>query len=94
MKKLFLVLSTALLLAAFPACNDDKKTKSGTDDISVSDVPESVRTAFAAKYPGATDVQWENATEDGTKTYKAKFETNGTKKKAEFGTGGNFIKED
>ena len=94
MKKLLLVLSTALLLSAIPACNDDKKTDSNADNISVNDVPEAVRTAFAAKYPGAADVQWENATEDGTKTYKAKFEANGVKKKAEFGSGGNFIKED
>ena len=94
MKKLFFVLTMALLLSALPACNDDKKTNATSDDISVNDVPEPVRTAFAAKYPGATDVKWEDATEDGTKTYKAKFETNGTKKKAEFGTGGNFIKEE
>lgn len=94
MKKLFLVLSTALLLSALPACDDDKTSNATTDDISVNDVPEAVKTAFAAKYPGAADIKWENATEDGAKTYKAKFETGGTKKKAEFGADGKFIKEE
>ena len=89
-----LVYVAAFSLWVLPACDSDTKTKTNEDAISVNDVPEVVRTAFTAKYPGATDVKWEDATENNTKTYKAKFEVNGSKKKAEFGADGGFVKED
>ncbi len=95
MKKLLLILSILFSVASFQACNDDKKTGTDDDDtISVSDVPQPVQAGFSAKYSGATDIKWESATENGAKTYKAKFMHNGKKMKAEFGSDGNFIKED
>lgn len=95
MKKWLFILSVALATCALPAC--DNKSKSATetnDDIATSEVPQAVQSAFAAKYPGVTDVKWENATENNAKTYKAKFTQNGSKMKVEFGADGSFIKVD
>jgi hypothetical protein len=94
MKKLLLILSILFSVAGFQACNNDKDTGTDDDTITVSDVPQPVQAAFSAKYAGATDIKWESATENGAKTYKAKFTHNGKKMKAEFGSDGNFIKED
>ena len=89
----------AISIGLSTACNNESKndtsTDSGkTDDIATSEVPQAVQSAFSAKYADATDVQWGNATENGNKTYKAKFSRNGAKIKAEFNPDGSFIKED
>lgn len=66
MKKHLLLLLGLLLALQMPlltACSDDD------DDVATSDVPQAVLTAFAAKYPEATNVKWEKEHE----IYKAEY---------------------
>jgi hypothetical protein len=93
MKKIFLLTAICLSLFAIQSCNNDTKPKEDKE-ISVSDVPASVQSAFSAKYSTATDVKWEDAHEDSIQTYKAKFMVNGKKMKAEFDKNGGFVKEE
>jgi hypothetical protein len=95
MKRLIAVCLFAIFSFSFPACNNSTKTNSDKKDEVIVDneVPASVKTSFTTKYPAATDITWENATENEKKTYKAKFMLNGKKMKAEFDAGGMFIKE-
>jgi hypothetical protein len=97
MKKFLLILAIGFSAISFQGCNDDKgKTSTDTDkdDIPASQVPQPVQSAFAAKYNAATNVQWEQAQENGAKTFKAKFTVDGKKIKAEYDSTGRFIKED
>lgn len=103
MTKFFLALGMATVLSC-TACNDKAatdattsdttKTNKKADDIDAAQVPDVVKNAFAAKYAAATDVKWESATENGKSTYKVKWKEGETKRKAEFGQDGSFIKED
>ncbi|MBQ7634284.1 MAG: PepSY-like domain-containing protein [Bacteroidaceae bacterium] len=61
---LLLGLVLALQMPLLTACSDDDD-----DDVATSDVPQAVLTAFAAKYPEATNVKWEKELE----TYKAEY---------------------
>jgi len=76
------------------SCGNDKKDKEENKELSTTDVPAPVQSAFSAKYSTATDVKWEDAHENNVQTYKAKFTVNGKKMKAEFDTNGGFVKEE
>lgn len=102
MKKLLGVL---LLIGSLQACNNttedkedateittEKKGKDMDEVVDASQLPVAVTTKFNAKYPGATGVIWEHATENNKPTYKAKWVEKGEKMKAEFGEDGTFIK--
>ena len=92
MKKI--IFATAISFSLFMlSCDNDKDAK---DDkvISSSSVPAAVQSAFSTKYSTASDIKWEDAHEDTTKTYKAKFTLNGKKLKAEFDANGKFVKEE
>lgn len=69
------------------------ETKSNHNHLAASDVPPAVLDAFHAKYPHASGVIWETATEGGSPSYKAKWKTDNIKWKAEFAQDGHFIKE-
>ena len=86
-------MAISLSFFAIQSCNSDTKAKEDKE-ISASDVPASVQSAFSAKYSTATDVKWEDAHEDAKQTYKAKFTLNGKKMKAEFDANGGFVKEE
>jgi hypothetical protein len=91
---LALLLLTSLVITT--ACSNNKEPKSRMDEknvISGRDVPEIVKENFLAKYPGATAVLWENATEDSITTLKVKFKRDGKFWKAEFNKDGSFIKD-
>ena len=92
MKKILFSIAIAISLVSFQSCKDDKKEKA-SDEISANLVPASVKTAFSAKYSTATNVIWEDAHEDDTKTYKAKFTLGDKKMKAEFDANGALVKE-
>ena len=85
-------MAISVSLVTMQSCNNETKVKEGNKEITVSDVPQAVQTAFTAKYSGATDIKWEDAHENNVQTYKAKFMLNGKKMKAEFDTKGAFIK--
>jgi len=93
MKKIILLMAISFSVFATQSCNDDDKTKSDKE-ITAADVPASVQSAFSAKYSTATDVKWEDAHEGTKQTYKAKFNLNGKKMKAEFDANGGFVKEE
>ena len=94
MKKIFLIMALSLSLFTIQSCNNDKKDTEEKKELSTTDVPAPVQSAFSAKYSTATDVKWEDAHENNVQTYKAKFMMNGKKMKAEFDTNGGFIKEE
>ncbi len=105
MKKIFLYLTIFILIFVIQACNetstDSKESpskentgkKKNAFTIAASEVPSSVSNTFKSKYPNAINVIWEKATEDGKPSYKAKWQTDGKKIKAEFSEDGGFIKE-
>ena len=93
MKRLFFNVIICFSLATALSCNDASKDKD-SDGVSNAAVPAEVKTAFIAKYSSATDVKWEDASEDSLTTYKAKFTINRKKMKAEFDTKGNLVKEE
>lgn len=93
MKRIFFNLIVCFSLATAISCND-ANTDKDKDGVSDAIVPAEVKSAFSAKYSTATDVKWEDATEDSISTYKAKFTFNGKKMKAEFDSKGNFVKEE
>ena len=93
MKKIFFATVIGLSLFILPSCDNDKKVKDDKE-IPSSAVPASVQSAFSVKYSTASEVKWEDAHEDTTKTYKAKFTLDGKKMKAEFDATGNFVKEE
>ena len=93
MKKLLAIVCITAMLSF--GC-DSKKSDSRVDEknkISANEVPGPVKDAFAVKYPGASDIVWEDAHEGDMDTYKVKFKNSGKNWKAEFGTDGKLVKE-
>jgi len=91
---MFFIIVISLSLFAIQSCDNDTKVKEEKKELSKTDVPVPVQTAFSAKYSTATDITWEDAHEGTKQTYKAKFTLNGKKMKAEFDTSGGFVKEE
>ena len=94
MKKaaIILIVITASLFA--PACNGKGDRADKKNEISATEVPAAVKSAFEAKHADATDVIWENAHEADVKTYKVKFKSNDKYMKAEYKEDGSLVKED
>lgn len=86
MKKTFIYLPVAVFTLFFTACSEKK--------LSPSEVPAAVTTSFSAKYPGATDVEWERENEDNKAIYEVEAEVNGKGIKAKFDESGNLISQD
>jgi hypothetical protein len=63
-------------------------------DIQVTDVPQSVISAFQQKYPSVQATGWEVEKSDGRLIYEAEFTMDGKKKEAEFRSDGTFVKEE
>ena len=98
MKKTAFALLISLILFTATGCkeNDKGTTKERADSknvIDASKVPDQVKNAFSAKYPGAGEIIWETAHEKDMDTYKVKFKQDTVYMKAEFSTDGKFIKE-
>jgi hypothetical protein len=91
MKRLLIVAAIFISLAE-PACNS-KSDKKSNNNISDSDVPAAVKSAFTAKYGEVSNVEWEHAKENNQATYKAKFKMGDEKWKAEFNPDGSLLKE-
>lgn len=86
MKHLFLLtLGVSLLLTA---CSENETHEVNT----TADVPATVKSAFEAKFPGATDVEWKSEKENDKQVYEAEFEWNGEEHEAEFDANGNLLK--
>lgn len=69
MKKIVLPILFASFFLFSQSCSNnwgDDKNK-----ISETAVPSAVLSSFNSKYPGATDVEWKQAQEDGKQTYQA-----------------------
>ena len=98
MKNLFLVLAAICMIGVAPSCKDKtKEPKSRADEKNVvqeSEVPGAVTSAFTTKYPGATEIIWEDAKENDQPTYKVKFKRDDKYWKVEFKQDGSFVKEE
>ena len=75
MKNIFIVLTAAITIGLSANCQGLK-------------VPDAVKNAFSAKYPGATNVKWgkENA-----KEFEAEFKINNNGVSANFGLDGTWV---
>ena len=93
MKKTAIVLLFALAISVAPACKESGGRADEKNVVKAVDVPEAVRTSFASRYPGASEVIWETAHEGDIATFKVKFKQDGEYMKAEFGEAGNLVKE-
>ncbi len=91
MKQIILLLCISFFGWSFQSCTDD--SGKGQDKLAPANVPAAVVSAFNAKYPGATDVEWDKGKEGDKQTYKAEYKSGDKKIKAEFGEDGSFIKE-
>jgi hypothetical protein len=92
--KNWIMAGTLAIMTAGPGCNRHPKPRADEKNvITERQVPPPVRDAFAARYPGATEIIWENATERNTPTKKVKFKRDGKYWKAEFKPDGSFVKE-
>ena len=83
MKKSVLFIWLYFLLIMF-SCN--------SNEVKAKDVPASVQNAFNAKFPGATNIEWENTKENNYHTYEAKFNWKDKRMEAEFDGEGMLIK--
>lgn len=83
MKKL-IVFSAVLMLAS---CSNQSNLAS-------SDVPPSVMSAFQAKYPNATNTEWDTDKRNGNLVFEVDFEHEGKKLEATFKPDGTFVKEE
>ena len=80
MKK-YIIFTLAVTTLILSACEKN---------ISPSQVPDSVKKTFEAKYASPSDVQWEQS----GKEYHAEFKFNGKDIEAEFDSEGKFLDED
>jgi hypothetical protein len=93
MKKTISYLFAVLFVFVIQSCENEQ-------DISASEVPQPVMSAFKAKYPGVTATGWEKIKEDNKTIYEAefkrnnKFERNAIDVEVQFDENGNFIKEE
>ena len=83
MKKLFVSAFAAILLSA---CSTELELIS-------TDLPPTVSSAFNAKYPGATEAEWDAEKENGHLVFEVDFEYDGKKREAVFKPDGTFIEE-
>ncbi len=86
MKKIIIYLAV-LAITALLSCENEQ-------EISASEVPQPVMSAFQAKYPNITPEKWVKENEKGKTVYEAKFKNNNKEVEAEFDQNGNFIEED
>ena len=86
MKKIIAYL-IAIAMPGFLACENEQ-------EISASQVPQNVMSAFQSKYSNITPDKWEKETEKGKTVYEAKFKNNNKDVEAEFDENGNFIEEE
>lgn len=82
MKNLILMLPLALF-----ACKAELQLIS-------TDLPPTVASAFAAKYPGATNAEWEAEKENGRLVFEVDFEFDGKNREATFRPDGTFVEEE
>jgi len=64
------------------------------EEISASQVPQPVMSAFQSKYPNISPEKWEKENENGKVIYEATFRNNNKEVEAEFDENGNFIEEE
>lgn len=93
MKKVIIGLSFVISGFFVQSCNERAETKM-RGNIPEADVPASVKTSFSAKYPGATDVEWEKESENGKILYEAECKFNGKEVKVKFDANGNFVSQE
>ena len=64
------------------------------EEISASEVPQPVMSAFQSKYPDISPEKWEKENEKGKVIYEATFRNENKEVEAGFDENGNFIEEE
>ena len=85
MKKLMFTGCFVIINLLAASCKE-KKTEAAA-------IPESVITAFKAKYPDVKDVEWEQEQKGDKTIFEGAFKINGKKTEADFDDEGKFIEE-
>jgi len=95
MKKVFfaalLLVSVASYAVPFAPTHMTYKSSGDGKHIPVSQVPAAVLESFNARYPNATNVQWEREREDNGVQYKADFMIGNKRIEARFEKDGTFL---
>jgi hypothetical protein len=88
------ILASCLLVAQGCSNREEAKSRADTENVIAEEkVPAAVKTAFTTKYPGASQIIWEEATEGSVPTIKVKFKRDDKYWKAEFRQDGSFVKD-
>lgn len=89
MKSIFMMLLGATLFFT-SSCTSEKHEEETTTEITESElqIPEVVSNAFTAKFPSATEVEWEMESET---EYEANFEMEGKEYSAKFDQAGTWL---
>ena len=85
MKKLIILPSALLLMYS---CGEKEKK------ITAAELPSKVSATFNAKYPDASNVKWQEETENGKTVYEADFKLHGNGIEVEIDTAGILVKEE
>lgn len=80
-------LLTALISFALFTCGDGDAEADVTVDRPGNGIPAAVETAFAAAYPGATDIEWDVDDDH----YEVEFRVNGDKMEVEYSFDGRVL---
>jgi len=86
MKKTMIFL-TVFAVTVLLSCENEQ-------EVSASEVPQPVISAFQAKYPNITPEKWVKEKEKGKMVYEAKFKNNNKEVEADFDPKGNLIEEE
>ena len=98
MKTVILAACMLASVGTFAAPKENLISYSVKDDdgnhIPASEVPRAVKQDFHARYPNATNVQWQLESEHGMKVYQAQFrKANGQRTTAQWLANGTFLGE-
>ena len=82
MKKTYFIMVTAVAMLC--SCSQEL-------DLISTDIPPQVASNFQAKFPNATDAEWEAQKEDGHLVFEVEFEFEGKEREAKFKPDGSLI---
>ena len=92
MKKNLIYIAFLASVLTMQSCNERTENKM-QGETPEAEVPAAVKSAFNARYPGASAVEWEKEIDSNKTVYEVEFKQNKKEIKAKFDANGNFIDE-